>query len=147
LPEKIDKPAVVLIIAGSGPTDRDGNSQGIKGKNNSLKMVAQELAKAGYASVRFDKRGIAASIGAATSESAMRFEAYVQDAASWLKMLKADVRFSDVAILGHSERSLIAILAAQQQTVKALVSIAGPAQNAADALRQQFQGKLQSLLA
>ena len=84
MPEKIEKPAVVLIIAGSGPTDRDGNSQGIKGKNNSLKLLAQDLAKAGYASVRFDKRGIAASGAAATSESALRFETYVQDAASWL---------------------------------------------------------------
>ncbi|MBC3918731.1 alpha/beta hydrolase [Undibacterium sp. CY18W] len=140
------KVPVVLIIAGSGPTDRDGNTVGMKGKNNSLKMLAQDMAAAGFASLRFDKRGIAASSAAATSESALRFETYVQDAVAWLKLLKTDVRFSGVAVLGHSEGSLIAILSAQQVKVGAVISVAGPAKNAGDILRQQFQGKLPPLL-
>jgi predicted acyl esterase len=49
---------VVLIIAGSGPTDRDGNSLMRKGPNNSLKLLAEGLAAHGIASVRYDKRGI-----------------------------------------------------------------------------------------
>ncbi|MFZ2998988.1 alpha/beta hydrolase family protein [Undibacterium umbellatum] len=147
LPASKGKLPVVLIIAGSGPTDRDGNSAGLKGKNNSLKMLAESMAQAGIASVRFDKRGVAASKAAATSEAELRFETYVQDAVAWLKLLKADARFSDVAILGHSEGSLIAMLAAQQEPVKALISIAGPAKNAADVLRQQLQGKLPPALA
>ncbi|MFZ6767430.1 alpha/beta hydrolase family protein [Undibacterium sp. Di26W] len=147
LPAGQGKVPVVLIIAGSGPTDRDGNSAGMKGKNNSLKMLAQDMAATGFASLRFDKRGIAASAAAATSESALRFETYVQDAVAWLKLLKADARFSGVAMLGHSEGSLIAILSAQQEQVRAVISIAGPAKNAGDILRQQFQGKLPPLLA
>lgn len=147
LPVSKGKLPVVLLIAGSGPTDRDGNSVGLKGKNDSLKMLAASMAQAGVASVRFDKRGIAGSASAATSEADLRFETYVQDAVAWLKLLKADARFSDVAILGHSEGSLIAMLAARQEPVKAYISVAGPAKNAADVLRQQLQGKLPPPLA
>ena len=56
---KSDKPVpVVLIIAGSGPTDRDGNNP-IGGRNDALKKLAWRLAQSNIASVRFDKRGIA----------------------------------------------------------------------------------------
>ena len=147
MPEAAHKVPVILIIAGSGPTDRDGNSAGLAGRNDSLKMLAESLAQSGCASVRFDKRGIAASKSAAGMESDLRFEAYVNDAADWLRMLTADARFSGVGILGHSEGSLIAMLAAQKVAVKAVISIAGPAQNAADILRQQLAGKLPPALA
>src|SRR5260370_23071216 len=50
--------SVVLIHAGSGPTDRDGNNPLLAGKNNSLLLLAHRLAHQGVASVRFDKRGI-----------------------------------------------------------------------------------------
>ena len=70
LPASKDKLPVVLIIAGSGPTDRDGNSAGLKGKNNSLKLLAESMVQARVASVRFDKRGIAASKAAAIRKRA-----------------------------------------------------------------------------
>jgi alpha/beta superfamily hydrolase len=91
-PEGGAKVPVVLIIAGSGPTNRNGNSAGSSGNNNSLKMLAEGLANQGYASVRFDKRGVNGA-AVATTESAIRFETYVDDAAAWLKMLKADTAF------------------------------------------------------
>ena len=61
----------MLIISGSGPTDRNGNGAG--GDNNSLKFLAEELSKNGFASVRFDKRGIGESKDAMEEESKMRF--------------------------------------------------------------------------
>ncbi|MBR7779245.1 alpha/beta hydrolase [Undibacterium rugosum] len=134
------KPApVVLLISGSGPTDRDGNSLGLPGKNHSLRMVAEQLADAGFATVRYDKRGVAASLAAGSTESALRFENYVDDAAAWLAYLKADTRFSNVVVMGHSEGASIAVLAAQKQPVQALVAIAGVAQNPADVLAVQLQ--------
>src|SRR5579872_4850595 len=48
---------IVLIVAGSGPTDRDGNSPGLPGKNDAYKLLAAALAQRGIASIRYDKRG------------------------------------------------------------------------------------------
>lgn len=137
-----DKPRVALIIAGSGPTDRDGNSRLIPGRNDSLKMLAVALADEGIATVRFDKRGVGASLAAGAAESELRFENYVDDAAAWVGKLKADPRFASVAVIGHSEGSLIGMLAAQQAGAEAFVSIAGVADGAATILRKQLAGKL-----
>jgi pimeloyl-ACP methyl ester carboxylesterase len=114
LPAGEGKAPVVLIVAGSGPTDRDGNSAMIPGHNDSLKMLAEALAQAGFASVRYDKRGIGASKAAAPDESQLRFDTYVEDAAAWIAQLKADPRFRSVAVIGHSEGALIGMLAAER---------------------------------
>ena len=136
------KPRVALIIAGSGPTDRDGNSALLPGRNDSLKMLAVALAGEGIASVRYDKRGVAASLAAGQTESELRFETYVDDAAAWIGQLKTDPRFGSVAVIGHSEGSLIGMLAAQQAGAAAFVSIAGVADGASTILRKQLAGKL-----
>ncbi|MES2150530.1 MAG: alpha/beta fold hydrolase [Pseudomonadota bacterium] len=137
---------VVLIIAGSGPTDRDGNNRYLAGPNNSLKLLAQALADAGYASVRYDKRGIGASLAAGPAEADLRFDGYVNDAAGWLDQLRADPRFTALVVLGHSEGSLIGMLAAQKSRVNAYVSLAGIAHSASDILRIQLAPKLPAAL-
>lgn len=141
------KPPIVLIIAGSGPTDRDGNSPGRQGRNDCLKLLAEALADAGIASVRYDKRGVRESLRAARSEADLRFENYVDDATGWLTRLLADERFSSVGVLGHSEGALIAALASQQQSVAALVSIAGAGRTFGDVLREQLKTQLPEPLA
>lgn len=142
LPAAPAKPPVALIIAGSGPTDRDGNSSMIPGSNDSLKMLAAALAQEGYASVRYDKRGIGASRAAGPAESVLRFDHYVDDAAAWVRKLTADPRFDGVAIIGHSEGALIAVVAAQRSPARAVVSIAGVADRPSAVLRTQLEGKL-----
>lgn len=136
------KPRVALIIAGSGPTDRDGNTPLIPGRNDSLKLLAVALAEEGIASVRYDKRGIAASQASGPPEAEMRFETYVEDAAAWVAKLKADPRFGQVDVIGHSEGSLVGMLAAQQAGAAAFVSIAGVADAAPAIMRKQLAGKL-----
>jgi pimeloyl-ACP methyl ester carboxylesterase len=133
---------VALIVAGSGPTDRDGNSAMIAGKNDSLRMLAQALAAAGIASVRYDKRGVAASAAAGPREADLRFEAYVDDAAAWIDQLRRDPRFNTVTVIGHSEGSLIGAIAAARTHPDAVVSLAGVARSAALVLREQMNGKL-----
>lgn len=133
---------VALIIAGSGPTDRDGNSPMLPGKNNSLKLLAEALATHGIASVRYDKRGIGASMGAATKESDLRFTTYVDDAANWLEKLRADSRFSRRFVVGHSEGSLIGAMAAQRSPVSHIVSLAGAGRPIAEVLEEQLSGGL-----
>jgi alpha-beta hydrolase superfamily lysophospholipase len=117
------------------------------GKNDSLKQLAAALRDNGVASVRYDKRGLAASKDAARAESDLRFEDYVQDAASWITKLAKDPRFTGVAVLGHSEGSLIGLLASQRSPAIAFISVAGPAEKAPTGLRRQLQGRLPSELA
>lgn len=140
LPAKEEPVPVVLLIAGSGPTDRNGNVAGLPGPNDSLKMLAEGLAAKGVASVRYDKRGIAASAAAGPKEADLRFDTYVADAAAWVQQLRKDKRFSTVTIAGHSEGALIGLLAASK--ADAFVSIAGPSKRASAVLREQLQGKL-----
>ena len=136
---KSDKPVpVVLIIAGSGPTDRNGNNtQG--GRNDSLKKLAWHLAQNNIASVRFDKRGIAESRPAAPDERTLNLDQYVTDAVAWGNKLKADPRFADVFVLGHSEGALIASLAAPGMDAAGVISIAGTARPVGQVLREQLQ--------
>ena len=136
---KSDKPVpVVLIIAGSGPTDRNGNNtQG--GRNDSLKKLAWRLAQYNIASVRFDKRGIAQSQPAAPDERTLNLDQYVTDAVAWGNLLKADPRFADVFVLGHSEGALIASLAAPAMDAAGVISIAGTARPVGQVLREQLQ--------
>jgi pimeloyl-ACP methyl ester carboxylesterase len=136
------RPTVVLIIAGSGPTDRDGNSRGLPGRNDSLRMLAAALHDAGFASVRYDKRGIGASQAAGPAESALRFDTYVDDAAAWVATLKADPRFGQVVVLGHSEGALIGMLASGRSNPAAYISVAGVAERPGAVLRHQLAGKL-----
>lgn len=131
---------VVLIIAGSGPTDMNGNSTGMT--NNSLLYLARELAANGIASVRYDKRGIGKSTAAGSKEEDLRFDHYVDDAAAWAEKLAADARFSKVIIAGHSEGSLIGMVAAgRSKAVKAYVSISGCGSPAYEILEKQLQGQ------
>jgi Lysophospholipase len=133
---------LVLIIAGSGPTDRNGNQPGLSG--DCLKLLAHALAKKGIASVRFDKRGIGESKPAARSEAELRFDTYVQDATHWMELLKKDKRFNKVYILGHSEGSLIGILSAAHGA-DGLISIAGPGQPAYKVLKEQLKAQPEAI--
>ena len=116
---------VVLIIAGSGPTDRDGNSKALPGSNNSLKLLASELASRGIASVRYDKRGIAASMASAGTERDLRFDNYVADAEGWIRKLRSDSRFTAITVAGHSEGSLVGMIAAREAGADGYVSLEG----------------------
>lgn len=139
LPATAGPVPVVLIIAGSGPTDRDGNSPVLPGKNDSLKQLALGLAGRGIASLRYDKRGIAASAGAIISEADLRFDMYVDDAVAWIKELRAQKRFSRVVVAGHSEGSLIGMLAAARTSADGFISLDGAGRPAQAILREQLQ--------
>ena len=138
VPEMADTAVPLVILhVGSGPTDRDGNQPRFTMQTH--RLLAEGLAKNGIASLRFDKRGVGASRGALTSEADLRFEDYVSDLEGWIEQFQDDDRFSTITVAGHSEGSLIGMLATRaQQAVDAFISIAGPARPAADILRKQF---------
>ncbi len=119
---------VALIIAGSGPVDRDGNA-GSMLHNDTYKKLAEGLAARGIATLRYDKRGIGRSTDA-QSENGLRFNDYVNDALALTTYLERDPRFNSVSIIGHSEGSLVGIIAAQRDPhLRAFVSLEGPGRN------------------
>ena len=128
------KVPVVLIIAGSGPTDRNGNNTMMK--NDALKLIALELGANQIATVRFDKRFIAESKSSSMSETDIRFETYINDASDWISLLKKDNRFDQVTVIGHSEGSLIGMLTKEKPD--RFISIAGVGFPAAAVLKKQL---------
>ena len=140
----VERPPVVLIIAGSGPTDMDGNSLlgAVTLKNNSLKLLAEGLARRGIASLRYDKRGIASSAAAGKEEKDLRFDDYVADARGWIELLSEDSRFSGIFVVGHSEGSLIGMLASEGNAkVKGFISIAGAGHPAYEIIETQMSNQ------
>lgn len=135
VPKGAKKFPVALIHSGSGPTDRNGNNPVMQ--NNSLQMLAHALGEAGIAVLRFDKRGVGASKAAVKSEADMRFDDYVQDAKAWIELLRKDKQFTKLFVIGHSEGSLIGMIAAAGKA-DAFVSLAGPGRPAVVVLKEQF---------
>jgi len=130
---------VVIIIAGSGPIDRDGNST--TGLNtNMYKMLAYSLGKNGIASVRYDKRMIGQSTGS-QKEKDLRFEDNVDDVVSLIDMLNSDERFSRIVIIGHNEGSLVGMLAAHDEPIKGFISLEGEGVPGEKVLTEEFKDK------
>jgi pimeloyl-ACP methyl ester carboxylesterase len=123
LADSLIQTPVVLIIAGSGPTDRNGNNPVMK--NNSLKMLAFELAKNQISSLRIDKRTIGKSKIDSFSVEKLRFDDLIKDAVLWINKLKKDKRFSKIIVLGHSQGALVGLMASKKTKVNAYISVAG----------------------
>ena len=137
---------VVLIVAGSGPTDRNANSPaGVR--SNTYAQLAWRLAERGIASLRYDKRGIAASRGAFDSAAMAHttMQVYANDVRALADSLHADHRFSKVIVAGHSEGSALAIMAAHDGAPAAgVISMAGMGRPFATVLRDQLAQQLDS---
>jgi len=126
----------VLIIAGSGPTDRDGNGPLIA--TDTYRLLAAGLAAHGIASLRYDKRGIGGSARLVKREEDVRFEDFVGDAVAAARELIGRTDVSRLVIAGHSEGTLIAMRAAHEVNVAGLVLLAAPGRPLADILRAQL---------
>ena len=137
LPDVTGPVTAALIIAGSGPTDRDGNQPSLN--NNSLKLLAEGLSQRGIASLRFDKRGIAESRMVGLKEEQLRIEPYFKDAQRWGRYLTETSGISSVVVIGHSEGALVGIFSTLHNRVAGLVVIASPGVRASNLLRAQLQ--------
>lgn len=140
-PKTFTKGPLALIIAGSGPTDRNCNNPSMT--NDAYKKLAYKLAENGIASIRYDKRGIAASSAAVESEASLIFYDYVQDAKDWIQLAKQDKRFTQVVVIGHSEGSMIGILVAEK--ADKFISVAGAGRSIGVVLKEQLSSQPQSL--
>ncbi len=135
-----------LLIAGSGPTDRNGNGQNIR--SNSYLYLAEALEKAGIASLRYDKRGIGASRydnPADLREEDLRFDDFVDDAAACVDYLAAK-GYRRIVLVGHSEGALIALRVAQNNPkITAIVHVAGAGYPLGDILKLQLAQQLMTV--
>lgn len=128
---------VILIIPGSGPTDRDGNNP--LGVNASTyRLIAENLALKGIATLRVDKRGMFASSAAVTDANAVTINDYVEDVRSWITVLKQHLESPCIWLLGHSEGGIVALAAAGEPDVYGLILVATPSRPLGEVLRSQF---------
>lgn len=125
-------PAVVLV-GGSGPTDRDETVAGIPVFGH----LAQGLVEAGFAVVRYDKRGVGQSGGRTESVTLSDYAEDARAVVRWLQR-RRDVDRDRIAVVGHSEGAAVAmILATREKRVKAVVLIAGPGTTGAELVLEQ----------
>lgn len=131
----------VLLIAGSGPTDRDGNNRGLR--CDCYRLLAEELTAAGYAVLRYDKRAIGSSVlDDPTQLPELTLDQYIDDAAALADYLAGE-GFRRVVLAGHSEGALIASVAAQRSpAVAGIISLCGAGYPMDEVLRLQLAGQL-----
>jgi len=127
---------LVILIAGSGPTNRSGNST-VGGINNSLKFLAEGLAKNGIAVYSYDKRIFAQMIAKTLDEKNLSFEDFIQDAKDVATYFKSQKKYSKIIIAGHSEGSLIGMVAALNNA-DGYISIAGAGRPIDEVLLEQL---------
>lgn len=133
-PKGSAQPPLAILIAGSGPTDRDGNQ--VQFKNNSLKYLAEGLAQKGIATFRYDKRVIAQIKNGTAQEEKMTFEDEVKDALLVVNHFKD--KYKKIILIGHYEGALVGLLVAQKIVVSKFVSISGAGNSSATLIEEQI---------
>lgn len=134
-----DKAPLVLIIPGSGPTDRDGNNRlGVSA--SSYRLLAEELALQGISTIRIDKRGMFGSVKATADGNNVSISDYVTDTNAWIDAVqKREPKRKCVWLLGHSEGGIVALVAAKgNDRVCGVIAVATPGRKLNEVLREQL---------
>jgi uncharacterized protein len=140
IPPDVERPPVVLLIAGSGSTDHDGNGPQVKPAT--LKKLSEQLAARKIATLRYDKRGAGGWKPEFGRPEDFRFKDYVDDATALVNYLRGGGKFSKVILAGHSEGGLVAILTARRVPVDRLVLLATAARRQGDLVKAQLEKTL-----
>ena len=130
---------VVLIVPGSGPTDRDGNNpNGVTAAP--YRLLAQSLASRGVSTVRIDKRGLFGSKAAVPDPNKVTIGDYAKDVHSWVQSVRRKTGARCVWVLGHSEGSLVALAAGQQPAgICGIISVSGAGRKLDEVIREQLR--------
>jgi pimeloyl-ACP methyl ester carboxylesterase len=131
---------VVIIVPGSGPTDRNGNSPlGIAAAP--YRLLAAGLASAGVASLRIDKRGMFGSAGIFADPNDVTFDDYAADLRAWIDVARAETGAGCAWLAGHSEGGVSALVTAATRPggLCGVVLVATPGRRLGDVLRDQLR--------
>jgi pimeloyl-ACP methyl ester carboxylesterase len=139
-PPDVERPPVVLLIAGSGSTDHDGNGPQIKPAT--LKKLSEQLVARKIATLRYDKRGAGGWKPEFGRPENFRFKDFVEDAVALVNYLRGSGKFSQVSVAGHSEGGLVAILTARRVPIDRLVLLVTAARRQGDLVKAQLEKKL-----
>ena len=132
-----DSAPIIIIVPGSGPTNKDGNSMGMK--SNAYKFLAHDLADAGISSIRVDKRGMFSSTKAGDPEK-ISVDIYAQDYRRWAKTALNKTGQDCAYLLGHSEGGLMVTAAAiDQDNICCVILVAAPGFRMSDVIRRQLK--------
>jgi pimeloyl-ACP methyl ester carboxylesterase len=136
---------VALIVAGSGPTDRNGNSAGaLRAQNNSnlYAILARGLADKGIATLRYDKRVIGDNLTRVDIPS-LSIDDFIADVAAGANALANDPRFSEVFLIGHSEGAELVLQAVNRGAkARGIVMMSGAGRPIMTVLREQLSKQL-----
>src|SRR6202167_1048017 len=139
-PPDVERPPVVLLIAGSGSTDHDGNGPQVKPAT--LKKLSEQLVARKIATLRYDKRGAGGWKPEFGRPEDFRFKDFVGDATALVNYLRGSRKFSTVVLAGHSEGGLVAMLTARRVPVDRLVLLVTAARRQGDLVKAQLEKKL-----
>ena len=129
---------VVVILPGSGPTDRDGN-QPLGVSAAPYRLLAQGLAARGITTVRTDKRGLFGSKAAIANPNLVSIADYAADAHAWAKAARAATGARCVWLLGHSEGGLVALAAGQdRKDLCGIISVSAAGRRLGTIIREQL---------
>lgn len=134
--DKKEKRPLVLLIAGTGSSDRDGNNLGFK--SNIYKDLSDMFVEMGYVCIRYDKRGTHESKGAGLN---FGLSDLVNDAANIIRYAKMldYVDEEKVVVCGHSEGAMIATLLTKNEDLdlKGIILLSGACMSLKDAMMYQ----------
>ncbi len=138
-PAGVARPPVVVILPGSGPTDRDGNNPyGVRG--STYRLLAEGLAEQGIASLRMDKRGMFANAAATADPNKVFIDDLAVDALAWAAKARAETGAPCAWLAGHSEGALVALVAGQKsEGVCGLILLSGAGRTYTTILRAQLK--------
>jgi uncharacterized protein len=130
---------MMLIIPGSGPTDRNGNNPlGVRA--STYRLLAEGLAAQGIGTVRIDKRGMFGSRAAVADANAVTIDDYVSDVEAWTGSIRKHTGAACVWLIGHSEGGLVALAAAQKAAdICGLVLVSTAGRPLGEVLREQLR--------
>lgn len=137
--KELKQQPLIIFVQGSGNPDRNGNQPAFGVNINYIKLLRDKLNKNGFAFYSYDKRNVTPSNIKHILKSFV-FKDLADDAKKAIENFESDERFNQIIIIGHSQGSLVAMLAANENVDK-YISLAGLSESVDKAITRQVTGQ------